>query len=294
MRIAALDIGGTSIKSGIWNGTDTSELNEWDTNAKLGGKYLMENVIKILRTYKDYDAIGISTAGQVDTSDGSICYANENIPGYTGTKVREILENEFNVPVFVDNDVNAAAYGEAFGGAGKGIDDFLMLTYGTGVGGAIVINGKVYYGSTYAGGSFGGIVVHPEDIDSEGDLAGCYEKYASATALVEKAKKIDPSLDNGRKIFEAMDRYEIKEAVNEWIDEIVYGLVTLIHIFNPTDIILGGGVLAQSYVINRIKMRVFKYVYPQAKNVRIHQAKLGNRAGLIGAAVKAAMLLNRP
>lgn len=292
MRIAALDIGGTSIKSGIWNGIETSQLNEWDTNAKLGGKFLMENVIKILKTYKDYDAIGISTAGQVDTSDGSICYANENIPGYTGTKVREILENEFHVPVFVDNDVNSAAYGELFYGAGKGMDDFLMLTYGTGVGGAIVIDKKVYYGSTYAGGSFGGIVVHPEDIDGEGDLAGCYEKYASATALVEKIKKIDGSLNNGRKIFEAMDRAEIKEAVNEWIDEIVYGLVTLIHIFNPTDIILGGGVLAQSYVINRVKMQVFKYVYPQAKNVRIHQAKLGNSAGLIGAAAKAAMLLD--
>ena len=80
--------------------------------------------------------------------------------------------------------------------------------------------------------------------------------------------------------------------VDNWIDEVVYGLVTLIHIFNPTDIILGGGILSRSYVINNIKMRVFKYVYPQARGVRLHQAKLGNRAGLIGAAYMAQKLLD--
>ena len=151
MRIAALDIGGTSIKSGIWDGKQTLELKEWDTNASRGGACLMARAVAILHTYGDFDAIGISTAGQVASEQGSIYYANDNIPGYTGTKIRDILEAEFGVPVAVENDVNAAALGELYFGAAKGAENFLCLTYGTGVGGAIVIDGSIYPGSTWSG-----------------------------------------------------------------------------------------------------------------------------------------------
>lgn len=291
MRIAALDIGGTSIKSGIWDGSRTAEYRERDTHAKEGGTRLMERAKEILRSYGEFDAIGISTAGQVDTSNGSICYANENIPAYTGMPVRKILEDEFQVPVAVENDVNAAALGEMFHGAAKGLSDFLCLTYGTGVGGAIVMNGKIYPGSSYAGGSFGGIVVHPEKIRADEEFSGCYEKYASVTALVASAMAIDPSMNNGRKIFEAWDRQEIRRLVDEWVDEIVYGLISLIHIFNPSDIILGGGILAQPYIIGEVRRRVFGGVCPQTKNVRLENAKLGNQAGLIGAACLAEEML---
>ena len=125
MRIAALDIGGTSIKSGIWDGKQTLELKEWDTNASRGGACLMARAVAILHTYGDFDAIGISTAGQVDSEQGSIYYANDNIPGYTGTKIRDILEAEFGVPVAVENDVNAAALGELYFGAAKGAEQSL-------------------------------------------------------------------------------------------------------------------------------------------------------------------------
>ena len=150
MRIAALDIGGTSIKSGLWDGERLSREGERDTNAREGGARLMERAVEILREYAPFDAIGISTAGQVDTVRGSIYYANDNIPGYTGIEVRRILEDAFHVPVAVENDVNAAALGEAQFGAGKGYPDFLCLTYGTGVGGAIVLDGRIYTGSSFA------------------------------------------------------------------------------------------------------------------------------------------------
>ena len=117
--VAALDIGGTSIKSGLWDGTRLLRMAEQDTNAKNGGAYVMERAIEILKSYQPFDAIGISTAGQVDSVRGCIRYANENIPGYTGMEVRRILEEEFHVPVAVENDVNAAAAGEAAFGAGK-------------------------------------------------------------------------------------------------------------------------------------------------------------------------------
>ena len=292
MRIAALDIGGTAIKSGIWNGEALTELREWETNASEGGKALMERVKAILHTCKVFDAIGISTAGQVNTEEGSIHYANDNIPGYTGMPVKKILEQEFGVKAVVENDVKAAALGEMYAGAAKGLSDFLCLTYGTGVGGAIIMGGKVQQGSSYAGGSFGGILVHPEDWRPEEVWSGCYEKYASTTALVRKAREIDPQLDNGRKIFGAMDRREVRQTVDGWIDEIVYGLVTLIHIFNPSHILLGGGIMAQPYVTEETARRVRQRIAPNMRHVSIGRTSLGNQAGLVGIASLAGGMLN--
>ena len=293
MRIAALDIGGTSIKSGIWDGKQTLELKEWDTNASRGGACLMARAVAILHTYGDFDAIGISTAGQVDSEQGSIYYANDNIPGYTGTKIRDILEAEFGVPVAVENDVNAAALGELYFGAAKGAENFLCLTYGTGVGGAIVIDGSIYPGSTWSGGSFGGILTHPEAMGAGLEFSGCYEKYASTTGLVREAMKVDASLDNGRKIFEAFDRPEIRAVIDRWIDEIVYGLISLIHIFNPSDILLGGGILAQDYIIREVRRRVDARISSGFSGVNLLQTGLGNQAGLMGAAYMAYRLIEK-
>lgn len=283
MKIVVMDIGGTAIKTGIWDGKTLSEQKEWDTNAKQGGPYLMERVKQILHSYGTFDAIGISTAGQVNTINGSIHYANDNIPNYTGMPVKKLLEEEFHVPVAIENDVNAAALGELHFGAGQGLQSFLCITYGTGVGGAIIIDGKVYPGATFSGGGFGGILLHPEQMQADVEFSGCYEKCASATALVKKAIEVDASLDNGRKIFEAFDRPEIKAVIDGWIDEIVYGLVTLIHIFNPSDILLGGGVLSQPYVISEVKKRVDEKISPGFRGTTIRQTSLGNQAGMMGA-----------
>lgn len=283
MRIAALDIGGTSIKSGIWDGTQMTECRETDTCAKEGGMRLMERAVEILRSYGEFDGIGISTAGQVDTEKGSIYYANDNIPGYTGVEVQKIMEDAFHVPVTVENDVNSAAIGEGQFGAAAGEKDFLCLTYGTGVGGAIVLDGRVYGGSSYSAGSFGGIVIHPEAVDQDVEFSGCYEKYASATGLVRRAMELDSSLTNGRLIFENFDRPEVKAVVDAWIDEIVWGLVSLVHIFNPGCIVLGGGVMAQPYVLEQVRERLIPVVSPGFRGVRVVKASLGNQAGMMGA-----------
>lgn len=126
MRIVAVDIGGTAMKSGIWNGESIEQLKETATCASEGGTALMERVKKLIHSYQDFDAIGISTAGEVNTVDGSIFYANDNIPGYTGMPVKKILEEEFHVPVAVENDVNAAALGELRAGAGRGLRRFFV------------------------------------------------------------------------------------------------------------------------------------------------------------------------
>ncbi|MDO4268340.1 MAG: ROK family protein [Eubacteriales bacterium] len=290
-RIAALDIGGTSIKSGLWDGSSVQDVRETDTNAKNGGAYVMERAKEILRTYSDFSAIGISTAGQVDPKRGCIRYANENIPGYTGMQVKQILEQEFGVPAAVENDVNAAALGEGIWGAGAGEKDFLCITYGTGVGGAIVIDGAVYGGSACSAGEFGGILTHPEDRVPGSPFSGGYEKYASVTALTKLAMEYDRELNTGRRIFERIGEPEVKALVDRWIDEIVYGLISVIHIFNPSCIILGGGIMAQPYIIGQVRQRTEKEIMSSFRNVRLCQAKLGNMAGIMGAVSLAQKLL---
>lgn len=288
MRIAVVDIGGTSIKSGIWENGEITQMRETDTNAGLGGPHVMQTVLEILREYENFQAVGISTAGQVDTDKGTILYANDNIPGYTGTKIRENIENMFHVPTAVLNDVNSAAVGEAAYGAGQGKSDFLCLTYGTGVGGAIIVNGEVYSGAGYSAGEFGGIVTHPEDRNPEEDMfSGCYERYASTTALVKLVRSRFPELKNGRDIFAHIDNPEVEKLVDQWIMEIVYGLITLTHIFNPSMIVLGGGIMEQEYVIRKVRQSMEEQIIPSFRNVEITAARLGNTAGMLGAAKQA-------
>ncbi|MDE7018931.1 MAG: ROK family protein [Lachnospiraceae bacterium] len=292
MRIAVVDIGGTNIKSGIWEDGEIKQTRETATNAKLGGGHVMETVVGILEEIHDFQAVGISTAGQVDTEKGMILYANDNIPGYTGTRIKETLEERFHVPVAVQNDVNSAAVGEAFYGAGKGAKDFLCLTYGTGVGGAIVIKGEVYNGAGYSAGEFGGIITHPEDRKPEADIfSGCYERYASTTALVKRVSESFPELVSGREIFAGIGVPEVKSLIDQWILEIVYGLVTLVHIFNPSLIVLGGGVMEQEYVVGRVKELLREHIMPSFRNVEIVSAKLGNTAGMLGAAKEVQKLM---
>lgn len=295
MKIAALDIGGTSIKSGIWEDGVLTGLEEQDTNARQGGAYVMERAVGLLDQLVEHcgpvDAIGISTAGQVDTRSGSIYYANENIPGYTGMKVKAVLEEHFHVPVAVENDVNAAALGEGWKGAAADSKDYLCLTYGTGVGGAIVIDRTLYTGSSWSAGSFGGIVIHPEAVRAGEEFSGCYEKYASTTGLVRKAMELNPALDSGRKIFAALEQERacggevcrVQQVVDQWIDEILYGLITLVHIFNPSKVVLGGGIMAQDYVLSRIQQKLPAMVAGGFDQLEIVRAALGNQAGLYGA-----------
>ena len=291
MRIAVLDIGGTAVKSGIWNGQELKEIRETPSEAKQGGSVLMQRMQAILKQLLPFEAIGISTAGQVNGETGSIIFANDNIPGYTGMEIRTILEHEFGVPAAVENDVNAAALGEMRKGAGIGKKDFLMLTYGTGIGGAIVTGGRLYHGASWSAGEFGGIVVHPEEMKDGQTFSGCYEGCGSASALVRSVQRKRPELSDGREIFGHLAEEDVKAAVDAWIDEVVCGLITLIHIFNPEMVILGGGIMSQSYVTDTIREKIRPKLAGGFQNTIITGAVLGNRAGMTGAAFLAETVL---
>ena len=206
MRIMTLDVGGTAVKSGVYCDGTLEDIREYPTEAEKGGGHVVALIETIIKEYENrhvFTGIGISTAGQVDSVKGRIIYANDNIPGYTGMEIKSIIESRFGKPAAVINDVNAAALGEARYGAGQGEEDFLCLTYGTGVGGAVFVKGKLYEGSSFSAGEAGAVVVHPEDRDPGKDIfSGCYERYASVTALVKRVRDYDSSLTNGRAILE--------------------------------------------------------------------------------------------
>lgn len=289
MKTMVLDIGGTAIKSGVYENGLLSCIRETPTEASSGGAHVVSKVQQLISDYQkeySFERIGISTAGQVDPVRGLILYANENIPGYTGTPLKAIMEETFHLPVSVENDVNSAAIGESAFGAGRGESDFACLTYGTGVGGAMFVHGNLYSGSSYSAGEFGAMVTHPEKRNPKEDFfSGCYEKYASTAALIKTASAFDQTLTNGRLLFDRISEPEIRRLVDSWIMEIIYGLITITHMLNPSCIILGGGIMEQPYVLKKIQETFYEQIMPSYRHVRIKKAELGNQAGMLGAAI---------
>lgn len=291
-RIAALDIGGTNIKACLFHGETPCETLETPTEASLGVAHMMERVIAVLEKLYPFDVIGVSTAGQVDSEKGTIRYANDNIPGYTGMDVRGILSERFHVLVAVVNDAYAAALGEGVHGAAKGEKDYICLTYGTGIGSGVVLDGKLYYGTgASAGVMLGGLILHPEKMCMGDPFSGTYERWASATALVKMGMEMDSSLDSGRAIFSRIEEPVVRAVVDRWLDEVAAGLCSLIHIYNVPYIVLGGGVMEQPYAIEGVRARTLERMIPGFRTPRIEKACLGNMAGIYGAAELARQLL---
>lgn len=291
MRILAFDIGGTEIKYALCDENfNLTEKKSIPTNAHEGGKRIIERVVEIAKTFDNIDRIGISTAGQVDSIKGEIIFATDSIPGYTGTKIKNIIENETGIPTAVENDVNSAAIGEAVFGAAKGHQSFICLTYGTGIGGAIYLDGKLFTGNSFSAGEFGHIVTHAGGKSCTCGGCGCYEAYASSRALVNSVNEKLGTHMNGKDIFDSFKNPEIRCVIDEWIDEIVIGLKNLIYIFNPTLVVAGGGIMNESYIIDEINSRIQKELMPSFRNVKIVKALMGNDANKLGAAYLASKL----
>ena len=289
MRIGALDFGGTAIKYGVWEAGQLTGLSERPSPTTCS-KDVVEALTDIIGSLGKLDAVGISTRGQVD-EHGAILYDNGPVEDYTGTPLKALLEERFGIPVWVENDVNAAAWGEACLGAGKGTGDFLCITYGTGIGGALVLNGQLYRGANWSAGEFGAMQMFSQNPAWEGFGGAYYENYASATALVSAAKSVDPVITDGKVLCARMKDVPIAPLVDQWIEHVSLGLSTLIHIFNPGLIVLGGGILQNEELFRRIDACTRTQLMPGFEVVQLKQAQLGNRAGMIGAALLAEQML---
>lgn len=290
MRILTFDIGGTNIKYALCNEKFIlSDKHTIPTEAEKGGQVLVQKIISIIEDYDDIDRVAISTAGQVDSKNGIVVYSTENIPYYTGMMVKKIIENKTGIPTYVENDVNAFAMGETQFGAAKGHSDFLALTYGTGIGGALYLDNKLYKGMGASAGEFGHMITHAGGKQCNCGGEGCYECYASTKALLESVNKRNSTSLNAFEIFdkENFQKPEIRSVIDQWIDEMIIGLINIIYIFNPPLIVLGGGIMNEDYVIDLIDRKIYNLLMENFKGVNIVRSQLGTDAALLGVAAQA-------
>ena len=205
MKIVGIDIGGTMIKYGLISlDGEISAGGEIPTEAEKGIENLFQKISGIIEVYPKEKLLGIAVSGtgQVDGNIGKVIGGNDIIPGWIGTDLVKMLEKKFSLPAVLENDVNCAALGEKWLGAGKEKKDFICVTIGTGIGGGIVMNDDILRGDTCVAGEFGHIQIVKNGLECMCGKKGCYERYASATALVRMVKEKTGLKLNGKEIFE--------------------------------------------------------------------------------------------
>lgn len=306
-----VDIGGTAAKIGLVNGqgqllvSDNVSVNFDGYQTPILTTVLSgcESFIKrVLRPYQTLLGIGISATGQIDMQTGCVAGTGGNILGWSGTPLQTAFQEKFKVPVTVINDANSVALGEQWVGAAQGLQNVVVITVGTGLGGGILSNGQLLTGHRGLGGEIGHLPIQsvsPLRQCTCGNF-GCYEQYGSVTALVRQVKEwvktADPDLIatlfpngivSGWTIFHALDEttLELNQIVQNWIEDLATGLVGLIHLLNPECVLVGGAVSQQEEkLILPLRKRVLSRVMENFRQgLEIKATALGNQAGLIGA-----------
>ena len=292
--ILAIDIGGTEVKLG-WadrRGTlyeKTSASVSFDAYQTPVAETVVKEARRFLAGRKETpEGIAVSACGQVDTETGIVIGTNGKIPGYEGTDLKNLLEKELGARTWALNDANVAVMGEWFTGRAKGLQDVVMITLGTGVGGGVITGGKMLGGRRGIAGEMGHFTLRADGPECPCGKRGCFENYASTTALVQMCSEWSgqPGL-NGKIIFEEIRKGNriFQEVLELWIQDIAAGLTGLIHLFNPEMVLIGGGVSRQEeLLIQPLREAVLKECMPRfAEGLRIESAELGNDAGMIGA-----------
>lgn len=306
-----IDLGGTNIAVGLVD--ENGKIIAQDSTPTLAPRSYAEIVKDMVElsekltaeagiSMKDIEAVGIGTPGSVDYEKGSVAYAN-NL-GFNDAPLREEFQKYHNVPVILENDANAAAYGEYIAN-GTDTDVFLAITLGTGVGGGIIIDDKIFRGSNGAGAELGHFTLVHNGAPCSCGKKGCWEAYASVTALINQTKvaieKHPESLMktlaeesghvSGRTAFDAAKKGDLaaQEVVGKYIEYVADGLVSIVNIFQPNKIVVGGGISKEGdYLLNPVREYVKKYDYNKLfKRTEIATATLYNDAGIIGAAFAA-------
>lgn len=293
-----IDVGGTGIKAGLVD--ERGQLlhhAETPTRSSEGVSHVLDRVEQVARMVlnrsKEVPAsCGIGSAGRIDHRSGVVLFAS-GILGWTGQPLAEEFSRRLKLPVTVDNDVNVAALAEGWLGAARGVGDYLMVTLGTGVGGAAVTGGKLWRGARFGAGEVGHMTLYPGGLPCSCGGTGCAEQYVSAKALTRRS---NAALADGhpfrgiRDVLGAIDRGKdgrreaAKQGVDAFTSDLALVLVNLQQAFDPQVIIIGGGIVRLGYWWDRLQEALSREGRARTLTVRIKRAHFGPQAGVIGAA----------
>jgi glucokinase len=314
-----IDIGGTGVAGALVseNGK-TSHRQELPTPWQEGGMVILQQSMQVARmvlttSHKSpanqanqlsknlpgnldhIHGIGIGTGGQIDTANGTVYSATAVLPGYTGLRIKETFEREFGVRTKVDNDVNVLALGELRFGAAHNYSRngcVVFLALGTGVGGALLINGELHHGAHWTGGEFGHILLSIEATARKdlGGTRGTLEAYCSGPAMVETYRELTNSQEQltGEEVVRRATQESdnaARRAVKMTGEYLGYGLVTLVNALDPNLIVIGGGLSELKNALLEPARRILRdYAMPGPAKCPVVPATLGQDAAIVGAA----------
>ena len=306
-----IDVGGTNVKIALVDSDGKiGYSNTIPTRAEMGYEYTINNMKQAIRdllaetklSAKDIEGIGFGLPGQVDFKSGIVRLIT-NIPGWVEIPLAKMIEDEFRIPTRIDNDVRCAALGELNFGAGKGCENLICITVGTGIGSGLIVNGKLVRGASNAAGEIGHIKLQMHDgpICGCGDT-GCLEAFASGPSIVAMAEEYIMGgkstkyreMANGNDItpFIVAEAAKAGDPVARRIftkmgEYIGIGMASVVNLLNPERIIVGGGVADAGDILmtplkETLKKRAMKIA---GETVEVVPAQLGNTAGVIGASL---------
>ena len=306
MKYVGVDIGGTNLKAGLvdesGNLLATQKMKVASIVDREGLAWTVASLAQELAgaagvPLGEVASVGVGVPGTVDIRAGSIAYTC-NLP-LRDVPLRKLFHKYLNIPLYIENDANCAALAEYYVGGGRGSKRFITVTLGTGVGGGIIIDGKIYAGMRSMGAELGHTLLVLEGEHCTCGRDGCWEAYASATALIRQAKRAGEqhpeSALHGREELTALDVFQAADAgdaaaqavIDRWCVYVAAGMTDLVNSLAPEMILLGGGISRQG---ERLLSPVREYVAANCFGGHdrlppvIEAARLGNEAGIIGAA----------
>jgi glucokinase-like ROK family protein len=291
--VVGVDLGGTNTKAGILTGAGILE-SQTVVHTPATGRYaLIAHLIDVLRhkleeARNPVKAVGIATAGWVDSDRGRIVYATENLPGWTGMPLARPIEDTLGLPVAIENDVNALAIGERYFGAGRGVDDFICVTLGTGVGGGCYSGGRLLRGAHSLANAIGHIAVSNTGEACPCGLRGCLESYASAAALVRYAQG---NYSSAKEVIQAAraGAHDARSALKKYAEYLAVGIASMVHMLDPELLILAGGIAEENEILLGDLHEILPQLLlaPQMRRLHVCKSQLGYYGAVYGAGVLA-------
>lgn len=287
-----VDLGGTNVRAAIVDDNGKIlEMKKTSTEIHLGTAHVMNKIIELIKSLNGYEkasGIGLGVPGPVDTKEKVMVLAS-NLPGFQGYPIAKEIEEALNIPTYIDNDANVAGLGEAYQGAGRGFDPVYYVTISTGIGGAMIVDGKVVSGKHGHAGEIGNLIIDRNRAKVNHLNAGAVECEASGTAVTRKGKEVfGEEIEHAGHVFDLARQGNEKalEIVDNMAYDIAMAFSFIGHIVDPQVIVIGGGVMtkAKDVFFEKLENYYRTMIHPGMQPVKLVEAEL-EEPGIIGAAM---------